>query len=123
MEVNYNMKRLALVLLVVLSLSVLAVGCGNNDADTTAGVATRFAAYQFAKTEIQRQLPVPNSAVFPNITSDMVEITELEDNLMEIQGTVAHRDPRSMATVASSFTIVVRYEGNEEWTTESMTVK
>ena len=111
-------RRIPLLILLTMIVSILMIGCGSQAQNDD--IAMTSAAYQYATGEIQKQLPYPNSAVFPKLTEGTVEITELENNKMEIVGVVSHREYQTADIQTTPFTMVVEYQGNGLWKTESL---
>jgi hypothetical protein len=95
-------------------------GCGKDkSAGNEEDLAITFAAYQFAKSEIQVLMPIPNSAVFPQISGGSVAIEEL-DSVIEIKSHVSFRELPQGDLLSKDFIIVLTHLGDGQFQTESI---
>ena len=121
----HKLNKFVLVALLMLLPALFLNGCSRSEARSDKDDAfLPFAAYQYAKGEIQPRLPLPNSAVFALITEkDEVFIEELEGNRIEIKSVVGHRSSETSELVSSNFTIVLEYLGDGRFNTVSVEIK
>ncbi|EEG77720.1 hypothetical protein [Dethiobacter alkaliphilus] len=107
-------QRTTWFILLVFVVAIVAVGCGNSQAEQDKKL--EVAAFQYARGEVQSRLPSPNSAVFPGF--ETVNIIEHDDGTLELSGRVAHTAGGQRAS--TNFNIIVYQEGNGLWRTESL---
>jgi hypothetical protein len=115
------MKQIKPVLIFLLVMAVILAGCGKEKQAEEEDFFVPIAAYQFAKSEVQTRLPVPNSAVFPQFTAGGIEVEGLGDNLVEVRSYVSHRRDMTVEDVETvDFTVVLKYLGDGLYQLESL---
>jgi hypothetical protein len=113
-------RKAAHILLLIMAMALLAAGCKKENVAPKPDLALPIAAYQYAKSEVQLSLPLPNQAVFPHYSDESVSVEEHADGIFVVKAFVSYQDPEENEIVTDDFTVTLKSLGSGLFATQSI---